>query len=61
MLGNEEQHEIRQFIYSELARIEHQVSHDAGSYEYLCLLAGCPTFCHRPVGPVLRTVTRLPG
>lgn len=58
MLGRGEQHEIRQLIYRELAEMEARIAHNAGSYNYLCLIAGGPCFTHHPVGPVLRAIAR---
>lgn len=59
MLSPAERDEIRQEVYQDLIEIEDDVAHRAGSYEYLCLLGGEPTFTHAPCGPVIRRVTRL--
>jgi hypothetical protein len=59
MLTNEEKDEIRQEVYHELVEIEDEIAHHAGSYEYLCLIDGAPTFTHTPVGPVIRRICRL--
>lgn len=56
MLSPAERDEIRQEVLHELVEIEDQISHNAGSYEYLCLIGGIPTFTHTPVGPVLRRI-----
>lgn len=56
MLSPEERQEIRTEVYHDLIEIEDDVAHRAGSYGYLCLLGGEPTFCHGPVGPVLRYI-----
>ena len=56
MLSPEERQEILQEVYHELVEIEDEIAHHAGSYEYLCLIWGQPTFCHRPVGPVIRRI-----
>ena len=58
MLSLEERDEIRQEVRHELAEIEEEISRHAGTYEYLCLLQGEPTFCHAPVGPVIRRIVR---
>jgi len=59
MLSPEERDEIRQEVYRDLAEIEDDVSHNAGSYEYLCLLEGEPVFTHRPIGRVIRRICRM--
>jgi hypothetical protein len=56
MLSPEERDEIRREVLHELVEIEDDVSHRAGTYEYLCLVLGEPTFCHHPVGPVIRRI-----
>jgi len=56
MLSPEERDEIRQEVYHELVEIEDEISRHAGSYEYLCLLQGAPTFTHRPIGKVIRRI-----
>ena len=57
MLSPEETEEIRQAVYQEMARL-HQAATAAaaGSYNFLCLVGGSPTFTHRPVGPVLQQI-----
>jgi hypothetical protein len=57
MFSNEETEQIRQAVYTELADIERQCAYRAGSYDYLCLVAGAPTFTHYPYGAVLRHIT----
>lgn len=59
MLGHTEQEEIRQFIHAEMVRIESDIAHHAGSYNYLCLVGGSPCFTHRPTGAVLRAIPHL--
>ena len=59
MLSQEERQEIRQEVYRDVAEIEDEISHRAGSYNYLCLLQGAPTFTHHPVGRVLRAIPHL--
>lgn len=54
MLSNEERMEIRQEVYRDVADIEADITYRAGSYTYLCLLMGEPTFTHTPVGRILR-------
>lgn len=56
MLSPEERDAIRQEVYHELVEIEEEISHRAGSYEFLCLIDGAPTFTHTPVGPVIRRI-----
>ena len=56
MLSNEESAEIRSAVFREMIDIERRIEHDAGSFPFLCLIEGEPTFCHRPIGPVLRYV-----
>jgi hypothetical protein len=59
MLTNEEKAEIKAEVFRDLIEIEDDVTHRAGSYGYLCLVAGVPIFTHRPVGGVIRTVAHL--
>jgi hypothetical protein len=54
VLSNEEREEIRQEVYRDVADIEDEVAHRAGSYTYLCVLMGEPVFAHSPVGRILR-------
>lgn len=56
MLSPEEKQEIREEVHHELADIEEQVAHYAGSYNYLCGVAGDTIFTHQPVGAVLRSI-----
>ena len=56
MLSLEERDEIRREVLHDLVEIEDEIAHHAGSYEYLCLLQGVPTFTHHPVGPVIRRI-----
>jgi hypothetical protein len=56
MLSPEERDEIRREVYQELVEIEDEISHRAGTYEYLCLVAGEPTFTHSPIGKVIRRI-----
>jgi len=53
MMTRQEQDDIRQILYQELARMHYQMAHHAGSYRYLCLVAGSPVFTHTPIGPVI--------
>jgi hypothetical protein len=55
-LSQDERAEIRAEVYNDLCDIEDQISHRAGSYNFLCLLDGEPTFTHYPVGRVLRAI-----
>ena len=59
MLSPEEMSEIRALVHAELAEVEYQCARHAGSYNYLCCIAGVPVFTHRPVGTVLRTIVRV--
>lgn len=59
MLSPAEREEFRQALYQDLIAIEDEISRHAGTYEFLCLLGGAPTFCHSPVGPVIRRVYRV--
>jgi hypothetical protein len=54
MMTRQEQEDIRQILYQELARMHWQLAHCAGSYRYLCLVAGSPAFAHTPIGPILQ-------
>jgi hypothetical protein len=56
MLSQQEREEIRQEVYHDLVEIEDEIAHHAGTYEYLCLIWGEPTFTHAPVGPVIRRI-----
>ena len=57
MLSNEERDEIRREVYRDVVEIEDEVYRNrAGSYRYLCLIAGEPVFTHAPVGRVLRYI-----
>lgn len=56
MLSLQEKQEIREEVHHELAEIEELVTHHAGSYNYLCEVAGDTIFTHRPIGAVLRSI-----
>ena len=56
MLSHDESEEIRQEVYRNVADIEDEVMHHAGSYTYLCLIAGEPVFTHSPRGRILRHI-----
>lgn len=57
MFSLEETEQVRQLVYQEMARLNAAVTAArSGSYNYLCLVAGAPTFTHQPVGPVLQIV-----
>lgn len=56
MLSPGERDEIRQFIYEEMADIEHRIRNQAGSYNYLCNVGGLTMFTHRPVGAVIHAI-----
>lgn len=56
MMSPDDHEEVVQTVYQELAAMEYRMAHEAGSYRYLCLIGGSPTFAHSPVGPVLRTL-----
>lgn len=60
MLSPEERQEIRSQVHQELAEIEDDVAHRAGSYNYLCEVAGDTIFTHQPVGAVLRSIPHAP-
>lgn len=53
MLSPDEYEEIRAVVRKEMVAIEEQMVH-AGSYSYLCDVAGQPTFTHHAVGSILR-------
>lgn len=55
-LSQEERYAIRQAVYEDLIEFEDKIMHQAGTYTFLCLLQGEPTFTHAPVGPVLRYI-----
>jgi hypothetical protein len=52
MFSDDERAEIRTLFYSELIKI-HELMLRAGSYHYLCLIGGRPTYSHDPHGKVL--------
>lgn len=56
MLSLTEREEIRSFVHQELAGIESQVAHNAGSYNYLCSVGGLVMFTHRPLGAVIHAI-----
>jgi hypothetical protein len=56
MMTPAEREEIRQEVYRDVADLEDEIAHRAGSYTYLCLLMGEPVFTHFPVGRVLRHI-----
>lgn len=56
MLSPQEKQEIREEVHHELAEIEYEVAHYAGSYNYLCAAGGITFFAHTPVGAVLRYI-----
>jgi hypothetical protein len=56
MLSPDEYEEIRGFIHQEMASIEQQVRHQAGSYNYLCCVGGLTMFTHHPVGAVIHAI-----
>lgn len=59
MLSLEEREDIRREVLRELIEIEDRIAHSAGSYEFLCLIAGIPTFTHGPVGKVIRRIVHV--
>jgi len=61
MLSQDERMEIRQEVYRDVAEIEDDVMHRAGTYTHLCLVWGEPTFAHSAVGPILRYIPHPPG
>lgn len=56
MLSPEETWEIRRTVHQELAAIEQEIAHHAGSYRYLCAAGGITFFSHTPVGAVVRSI-----
>lgn len=50
----------RREVHKELAHIEEQVAHEAGSYTFLCAVAGDTIFTHSPVGRVIRYIPHQP-
>ncbi|ABE67830.1 hypothetical protein SEA_YASSIFIED_75 [Mycobacterium phage Yassified] len=56
MMSPEEKWEIKQLVHQELAAIEYEIAHNAGSYRYLCALGGVTFFSHTPVGTVVRSI-----
>lgn len=56
MLSHIEREEIRQEIYNDLAQIEEDITLRAGSYTFLCLVAGDLIFTHSPIGRVIRHI-----
>lgn len=58
MLSPDERYEIQQVVHQELAAIEHDIAHNAGSYRYLCTAGGVTFFSHTPVGAVVRVLHR---
>lgn len=56
MLSEIERDEIRAEVYADMIEVERMITHNAGSYPYLCLLGGSPVFTHQPVGGVLRYI-----
>ncbi len=56
MLSPEEHEEIRNVVHQELASIEKQIRHHAGSYNFLCNVGGVTMFTHRPIGAVLHSI-----
>ena len=59
MLSPEERDDIRREVLNDLIEIEDEIATRAGSYSYLCLIDGAPTFCHTPCGPIIRRIVRL--
>ena len=57
MFSPQETEEIRRTVYQEMARL-HQATAaaSAGSYNFLCLVGGSPTFTHQPIGPVIHHI-----
>lgn len=53
MMTRQEQEDVRQILYQELARMHYQMAYCAGSYRYLCIVDGGPVFTHTPIGPVI--------
>lgn len=56
MMSGSESEQVRQIVHQELAEIEEQVTHCAGSYNYLCSCGGVTVFSHKPIGKVLRQI-----
>lgn len=56
MLTPAEREEIRTFVHQEIAGIEYDLRHNAGSYNYLCSVGGLTMFTHRPLGSVLHAI-----
>lgn len=56
MMTPSEQEDVRQLVYQELVSLEDRIARQAGSYRYLCLIAGSPAFTHTPCGPVVRVL-----
>lgn len=56
MMSPDDHEEVVQTVYQELAAIEYRIAHESGSYRYMCILGGSPTFTHEPCGPVLRVL-----
>lgn len=56
MMSSGEREDVRQLIYRELASLEARISHNAGTYKYVCLILGGPCFTHTPSGPILRII-----
>jgi len=56
MMSSGEREDVRQLIYRELASLEARISHNAGTYRYVCLILGGPCFTHTPSGPILRII-----
>ena len=48
--------EIHREVHHELADIEDEIAHHAGSYTYLCAFSGVTFFAHHPYGRVLRHI-----
>lgn len=59
MFSPTEREEIRNFVHQEMAGIEYQLRHNAGSYNYLCSVGGLTLFTHRPVGAVIHAIEHL--
>lgn len=55
MLGGNEAEDIRRLIHAEIAEVEREACDPiAGSFGYLCAVAGLTFYAHHPVGQVLR-------
>jgi hypothetical protein len=59
MFDREQAAEIRNLCHEEL-RLIHRANMAAGSYRYLCMLAGRPIYSHTPVGVVIRDLEQEP-